>query len=76
MVIAEDGVAYLFCAQFSSLILLLVPEPQESVPGVFGGRGHGVVVLNHLKKGFRWRCESGCGEWQLLLQQIPLQWHS
>eukprot|EP00983_Pelagomonas_calceolata_P002404 80874-Pelagomonas_calceolata.AAC.1 len=31
MVIAEDGVANLFCAQFRRLILIIVPEPLGSV---------------------------------------------
>eukprot|EP00983_Pelagomonas_calceolata_P064936 1148371-Pelagomonas_calceolata.AAC.2 len=31
MVIAEDGVASLLCAQFNSLVLLVVPEPLGSV---------------------------------------------
>eukprot|EP00983_Pelagomonas_calceolata_P001883 62643-Pelagomonas_calceolata.AAC.1 len=31
MVIAEDGIASLSCTQFSSLILLIIPEPLGSV---------------------------------------------
>eukprot|EP00983_Pelagomonas_calceolata_P024439 770413-Pelagomonas_calceolata.AAC.1 len=34
-----------------------------------------LVEINRVKKGYRWQCESGPGEWQLLLQLIqPLRW--
>eukprot|EP00983_Pelagomonas_calceolata_P042788 1138653-Pelagomonas_calceolata.AAC.2 len=47
MVKAEGCIARLHCAQFSSLIMLTVTSHgAASVPGVFGGKGHGVKMAH------------------------------